>query len=233
LSYVSIFDALWKQSELREELLNLSMAQKEFINIAAHELRNPIQPIWSLSDVLLRSNTLLDSSKSNGINQKEIVEIIARNAKRLQRLTEDILDITRIEGKSLKLNKQSFVLSEIIREIVQDLNTENRDFNQNVFLSFYDSIPEELESISVTADQDRIRQVITNLIDNTMKFTPAGKITIATEINSKKNQVIVRIKDTGTGISSDILPKLFTKFVSRSEKGTGLVVHLQGDNRGT
>jgi signal transduction histidine kinase len=233
LSYVSIFDALWKQSELREELLNLSMAQKEFINIAAHELRNPIQRILSLSDVLLRSNTLLDSSKSNGINQKEIVEIIARNAKRLQRLTEDILDITRIEGKSLKLNKQSFVISEIIREIVQDLNTENRDFNQNVFLSFYDSIPEELESISVTADQDRIRQVITNLIDNTMKFTPAGKITIATEINSKKNQVIVRIKDTGTGISSDILPKLFTKFVSRSEKGTGLVVHLQGDNRGT
>ena len=140
MSYVSIFDALWKQSELREELLNLSMAQKEFINIAAHELRNPIQPILSLSDVLLRSNTLLDSSKSNGINQKEIVEIIARNAKRLQRLTEDILDITRIEGKSLKLNKQSFVLSEIIREIVQDLNAENRDFNQNVFLSFYDNV---------------------------------------------------------------------------------------------
>ena len=150
--------------------------------------RNPIQPIWSLSDVLLRSNTLLDSSKSNGINQKEIVEIIARNAKRLQRLTEDILDITRIEGKSLKLNKQSFVLSEIIREIVQDLNAENRDFNQNVFLSFYDSIPEELESISVTADQDRIRQVITNLIDNAMKFTPAGKITIQLRLIVKRTK---------------------------------------------
>ena len=221
LSYVSIFDALWKQSELREELLNLSMAQKEFINIAAHELRNPIQPILGLSDVLLRSNILLDSSKSNGIKQKEIVEIIARNAKRLQRLTEDILDITRIEGKSLKLNKQSFVLSETIREIVQDLIP--RDFDQNVFLSFYDSIP---ESISITADQNRIRQVITNLIDNAMKFTPAGKVTIATEINIKNNQVIVRVKDTGTGISSDILPKLFTKFVSRSKKGTGLGLYI-------
>ena len=186
LSYVSIFDALWKQSELREELLNLSMAQKEFINIAAHELRNPIQPILGLSDVLLRSNILLDSSKSNGIKQKEIVEIIARNAKRLQRLTEDILDITRIEGKSLKLNKQSFVLSETIREIVQDLKAENRDFNQNIFLSFYDSVLEEPESISITADQNRIRQVITNLIDNAMKFTPAGKVTIATEININK-----------------------------------------------
>ena len=224
LSYVSIFDALWKQSELREELLNLSMAQKEFINIAAHELRNPIQPILGLSDLLLRSNILLESSKSNGI--KEIVEIIARNAKRLQRLTEDILDITRIEGKSLKLNKQSFVLSETIREIVQDLKAENRDFNQNIFLSFYDSVLEEPESISITAYQNRIRQVITNLIDNAMKFTPAGKVTIATEINIKNNQVIVRVKDTGTGISSDILPKLFTKFVSRSTKGTGLGLYI-------
>jgi signal transduction histidine kinase len=224
LSYVSIFDALWKQSELREELLNLSMAQKEFINIAAHELRNPIQPILGLSDVLLRSNFIVYSNKSSGIKHKEIVEIIARNAKRLQRLTDDILDITRIEGKSLKLNKQRFVLSETIREIIQDLNIENRDLNQKVILSFDNN--NSIESISVTADQNRIKQVITNLIDNAMKFTPAGEITIAIEIDNKDNRVIIRVKDTGTGISSDILPKLFTKFVSRSEKGTGLGLYI-------
>jgi signal transduction histidine kinase len=224
LSYVSIFDALWKQSELREELLNLSMAQKEFINIAAHELRNPIQPILGLSDVLLRSNFIVYSNKSSGIKHKEIVEIIARNAKRLQRLTDDILDITRIEGKSLKLNKQRFVLSETIREIIQDLNIENRDLNQKVILSFDNN--SSIESISVTADQNRIKQVITNLIDNAMKFTPAGEITITIEIDNKDNRVIIRVKDTGTGISSDILPKLFTKFVSRSEKGTGLGLYI-------
>jgi two-component system, OmpR family, sensor histidine kinase VicK len=224
LSYVSIFDALWKQSELREELLNLSMAQKEFINIAAHELRNPIQPILGLSDVLLRSNFIIYSNKSSGIKHKEIVEIIARNAKRLQRLTDDILDITRIEGKSLKLNKQRFVLSETIREIIQDLNIENRDLNQKAILSFDNN--SSIESISVTADQNRIKQVITNLIDNAMKFTPAGEITIAIEIDNKDNRVIIRVKDTGTGISSDILPKLFTKFVSRSEKGTGLGLYI-------
>jgi signal transduction histidine kinase len=224
LSYVSIFDALWKQSELREELLNLSMAQKEFINIAAHELRNPIQPILGLSDVLLRSNFIVYSNKSSGIKHKEIVEIIARNAKRLQRLTDDILDITRIEGKSLKLNKQRFVLSETIREIIQDLNIENRDLNQKVILSFDNN--SSIESMSVTADQNRIKQVITNLIDNAMKFTPAGEITIAIEIDNKDNRVIIRVKDTGTGISSDILPKLFTKFVSRSEKGTGLGLYI-------
>ena len=88
LSYDSIFDALWKQSELREELLVRSMAQKEFINIAAHELRNPIQPILGLSDVLLHSDIFLDSGKKNEIKQKEIIEIIARNARRLQRLTD-------------------------------------------------------------------------------------------------------------------------------------------------
>lgn len=82
------------------------MAQKEFINIAPHELRNPIQPILGLSDVLLRSDVFNDSNKNNGIKQNEILEIIARNAKRLQRLTEDILDITRIEGRILKLNKE-------------------------------------------------------------------------------------------------------------------------------
>ena len=136
LSYVSIFDTLWKQSELRDELVIRSMAQKEFINIAAHELRNPIQPILGLSDVLLRTDVFNDSNKNNGIKQKEILEIIARNAKRLQRLTEDILDITRIEGRTLKLNKQSFVLSKVIREIVQDYTAEMSEYSMNVSLSY-------------------------------------------------------------------------------------------------
>ncbi|MGB7881532.1 MAG: histidine kinase dimerization/phospho-acceptor domain-containing protein, partial [Nitrososphaeraceae archaeon] len=126
LSYVSIFDTLWKQSELREELIIRSKAQQEFINIAAHELRTPIQPILGLSDVLLQSDILSDSNKDIEINLKEMVQIIARNARRLQRLTEDILDITKIEGKTLKLNKQSFDLSKVIREIVQDYNAEIR-----------------------------------------------------------------------------------------------------------
>jgi two-component system sensor histidine kinase VicK len=225
LSYVSIFDTLWRQSELREELLNRSMAQKEFINIAAHELRNPIQPILGLSDVLLHSDIFLGSNKDSEIKQKEIIEIIARNAKRLQRLTEDILDITRIEGKSLKLNKQSFVLSEIIREIIQDYTTEIRDTNRNLILSF-SSKSEKLASIPLIADPNRIKQVINNLIDNAIKFTQKGEITIVTEIDNKHDKVIVKVKDTGTGINSNMLPKIFGKFVTRSEKGTGLGLYI-------
>jgi two-component system, OmpR family, sensor histidine kinase VicK len=122
LSYVSIFDTLWKQSELREELVIHNMAQKEFINVAAHELRNPIQPILGLSDVLLRSDVFLDRSELNENKQKEMVEIIARNARRLQRLTEDILDVTKIDSKTLKLTKQSFDLAVTIREMIRKLS---------------------------------------------------------------------------------------------------------------
>jgi two-component system sensor histidine kinase VicK len=225
LSYVTIFDALWKQSELREELVVRNMAQKEFINIAAHELRNPIQPILGLSDVLLRSEILLGSNKDDEIKQKEILEIIARNAKRLQRLTEDILDITRIEGKTLKLNMQSFVLSETVMEVVQDYAAEIKVSDNKVILSFHNS-SEKLESITIVADQNRIKQVICNLIDNAIKFTQKGEINIETEIDIKHNQVIVKVKDTGMGINTDILPKLFTKLVTRSERGTGLGLYI-------
>jgi two-component system sensor histidine kinase VicK len=224
LSYDSIFDALWKQSELREELLVRSMAQKEFINIAAHELRNPIQPILGLTDVLLHSDIFLGSDKKNEIKQKEIIEIIARNAKRLQRLTEDILDVTKIDSKTLKLNKKSFVLAQTIREIVQEYSSEVNKIDKKVILSFSSS--EELEPTPIIADENRIKQVICNLIDNAIKFTQRGEIIIATEIDKKHNQVMVKVKDTGKGIDSDILPKLFTRFTTTSEKGTGLGLYI-------
>ncbi|MGC1131439.1 MAG: HAMP domain-containing sensor histidine kinase [Nitrososphaeraceae archaeon] len=226
LSYVSIFDALWKQSELREELLIRSMAQKEFINIAAHELRNPIQPILGLSDVLLRSDNFLNIDKNSDIKRKDIIEIIARNARRLQRLTEDILDITRIEGKTLKLNKHNFVLSKVIKELLKDYTAQLRNSSKSVNLSFSSKSP-ELDSIPLLADQDRIKQVICNLLDNAIKFTQEGEITVATEIDDKLNQGIVKIKDTGKGIDSEILPRLFTKFVTKSASGgTGLGLYI-------
>jgi two-component system, OmpR family, sensor histidine kinase VicK len=224
LSYVSIFDTLWKQSELREELVNYSMAQKEFINVAAHELRNPIQPILGLSDILQRSDTFLDGNKKDKTKQeKEMVDIIARNARRLQRLTEDILDVTRIEGRTLKLNKRNFVLVEIIREMVEDYVTDIRNSSKNIIISFSSS--KELESTHIYADQNRIKQVISNLIDNAIKFTEEGTISVTTEIKDRPDHVTVRVKDAGRGIDPEILPKLFSKF-AKSEKGTGLGLYI-------
>jgi two-component system, OmpR family, sensor histidine kinase VicK len=224
LSYVSIFDTLWKQSELREELLIHSMAQKEFINIAAHELRNPIQPILGLSDVLLRSDIFLDSNKNDGIKQKEIVEIIPRNARRLQRLTENILDVTRIDSKTLRLNKQSIIITESIREMVQDYSVETRNYGKSIVISF--SCSKELEYTSIIADVNRVKQVIRNLIDNAVKFTQKGEITISIEIDYTHNQIVMKVKDTGKGIDSYILPKLFNKFVTKSDSGTGLGLYI-------
>lgn len=225
LSYVSIFDALWKQSELREELVNYSMAQKEFINVAAHELRNPIQPILGLSDILQRSDTFLDGNNKDKTKQeKEMVDVIARNARRLQRLTEDILDVSRIEGRTLRLNKQNFVLVEIIREMLEDYITDIKNSGRNIIISFSNS--KELESTLIFADQNRFKQVMSNLIDNAIKFTEEGTISVTTESEDSLNHVTVRVKDAGRGIDPEILPKLFTKFATKSEKGTGLGLYI-------
>jgi two-component system sensor histidine kinase VicK len=230
LSYVSIFETLWRQSELREELTIRSTAQRDFINIAAHELRNPIQPILGLSDILQHSDTFsgIDRTESKMTDQqKEMITIIARNARRLQRLAEDILDVTRIDGKTLKLNKEKFVLSEAIEEIVGDYAMDTKNSNEDVVISFSPSL-NELEStdVVVVADQNRIRQVICNLIDNAIKFTETGRITISIDIDEKHNHVIVSVEDTGKGIDSEVLPRLFTKFATKSDNGTGLGLYI-------
>ncbi|MFL6369361.1 MAG: sensor histidine kinase, partial [Nitrososphaeraceae archaeon] len=90
LSYVAIFENLWIQSDLYEQLKRHDKMQKEFINIAAHELRTPIQPILGLTENLL--------SHTEDIEQAKLLQVVSRNAKRLQRLTEDILDVTKIES---------------------------------------------------------------------------------------------------------------------------------------
>jgi signal transduction histidine kinase len=182
-------------------------------------LRNPIQPILGLSDILQNSDAFLVSNiKDKAKQEKEMIEIIARNARRLQRLTEDILDVTRIEGRTLKLNKQNFVLVEIIREIVEDYI---RNSNRKIIIAFSSS--KELESTHILADQNRIKQIISNLIDNAIKFTEEGTIIL---IEDRHDYITVKVKDTRKGIDLEIAPKLFTKFVTKSEKGTGLGLYI-------
>ena len=217
LSYASIFDTLWKQGELYEQLKAYSIAQKEFINIAAHELRTPIQPILGLSEVL--------HDKIKDTKQIQLVDTIIRNAKRLQRLTEDILDVSKIESQSLKLNKERFNLNDVITNIVDEMminrieskNEKNDDDNNNIKLEY------RPKDIFVEADRVRMAQVISNILSNAIKFTKGKGSMIFITIEKKQNQeVIVKIKDTGTGIDPEILPRLFSKFASKSYQGTGL-----------
>jgi two-component system, OmpR family, sensor histidine kinase VicK len=221
LSYISIFESLWKQADLYQELEysnnELSAAnkklresdkiQKEFINVAAHELRTPIQPILGLSEVLL--------SKIKNKDDYELIYVIKRNAQRLQRLTEDILDVTKIESQSLHLQKEEFNFSEVIMNVVANYESQIRKIN-DVKVSLISK-----EDFLVEADKGRLNQVISNLIDNAIKFTQEGSIVISSQRRDNDN-VIVSIKDTGTGIDPEIMPRLFSKFVTKSFIGTGL-----------
>lgn len=223
-------DASNRQIALVNEKLKLhDKMQEEFINIAAHELRTPIQPIIGLSEVL-RSRKPGDIERMEGqIEENELLDIIIRNAKRLRNLSEDILDVTRIESQSLLLKKEKFNLNQLILNAVADsrnqFTKENKEKNLKIELCFKGE-----EDTFVEADKNRINQVVSNLLGNAIKFTKEGTITITTEKkeeddyynHSNREVVVVAIKDSGTGIDVEVLPKLFTKFTSKSQGGTGL-----------
>jgi signal transduction histidine kinase len=225
-----------------EELRQKDRLKDEFINVAAHELRTPIQPILSLCYVLghrIKKGNVTGATSSQQQQQQlrqeeeQLLDVIVRNAKRLHRLAEDILDVTRIEGKDLTLNLQRFDLIATLSDIVRDSRQQINQIGRNVKLVFEN---EEISSCStnsnnkifVTAERNRINQVISNLLSNAIKFTEQGTISVkvvvvVTDSNEhNKEEALISIKDTGIGIHSDILPQLFTKFTSKSFQGIGL-----------
>ena len=205
LSYGALFDNLWKQTELYEKLEAHDKMQKEFINIAAHELRTPIQPILGLSGILQ------DSIHKEP--EKVYVEMILRNARRLEKLTEDLLDVTRIESHSLHLNRDLFNLKDVILAQIKDYKKQADD---KCIELHYDH-----KDVIVSGDKARITQVFANLLRNAINFTEGGGfISITSDTNN--DHVVITMTDTGSGISPEIYPKLFTKFATKSEKGTGL-----------
>ena len=193
----------------------------EFINIAAHELRTPIQPILGLTDIMY--------SKIKDGNQLELLDIIIRNAKRLKRLTDNLLDVTKIESQSLMLNKEKFNLNILISEVLKDyVNKQKNPQQVKIVYNF-----KYKDDIIIEADRDRLSQVIHNFLDNALKFTIHNNQTIFVIVDKKKEDeeekkvVIVSVKDTGEGIPEKILPKLFSKFTtSDSSTGTGLGLYI-------
>ena len=209
LSYVSIFESLWIQTELYEQLKVHDKMQKDFINIAAHELRTPIQPILGLTEVAL--------SQAKDETQKELLEVVARNAKRLRSLIENILDVTRIENQSLNLQKERFSINRIISHILEEYESRDDKRKDDVKIVFTPK-----DDFLVVADKGRLMQVISNLMNNAIKFTVKGTITVRTTRKEENNEIIVSIKDTGSGIDPGIMARLFSKFATKSQTGTGL-----------
>jgi two-component system sensor histidine kinase VicK len=220
----SFFELLWNeriQQENLKEYEKLKEADKmktEFINVAAHELRTPVQPILGLSEVL--------RSKINDIEQLSYLDVINRNAKRLLQLANDILDVTKIESQSLRLTKETFALQELVASTVNEYDEIIKKSNINIKLRYISNSERGNKPILVEADRGRISQVISNLISNALKFTQEGSIIITSEIKDDENAIVVSVKDTGAGIDSEMLPKLFTKFASKSFAGTGLGLYI-------
>jgi len=244
LSYVSIFENLWNQTELYQQLKKSEELQKDFIRIAAHELRNPIQPILVISEMLkssVNSKKLVNSSQIR-VDRQEIndyIDAIIRNTRKLVSLTNSILDITRIETNSLTLRKETVDLRPFLLEQVMEYENQyiskmetmdqhaiaNRDRckTRMDYSQLKNSrIP---DSLLADLDKSRISQVVYNLLDNAFKFTNEGDvihITLDKEFINDQKCAVISITDSGKGIDREILPKLFTKFTSRSEKGIGL-----------
>ena len=186
-----MFENLWTQIELmaqlkeaNEQLKVHDRMQKEFINVAAHELRTPIQPILSLTEALRSDVTTTEG--------QVIVDIIIRSAERLQRLAEDILDVTRIESQSFHLSKEIFSLNELLLDTVRGIkNGIGNQIHHDINLVYTPKI----EPVFVEADKSRIAQVISNLINNALRFTRSGIVSITME--TKDDHVNVSVKDTG------------------------------------
>ena len=204
----------------------------EFINIAAHELRTPIQPILGTAELLKNEieeatyNDRQDRNNNNGIQVEQIksrIEVIIRNAKRLKELASNILDVSRIESQLLALNKEQFNLEEVISSIISVYNESSQKEKKLLV---------ELEgdrNIIVKADKDKIAQVISNLLNNAVKFTkdePEGTISISSQRkdddddDNNNDYVLVSVKDTGKGIDNKIFPRLFSKFITTTSKSS-------------
>jgi signal transduction histidine kinase len=225
-----------KEEALEESYKNLILAnqklslqskiQRDFINITAHELRTPIVPIITLTELLYNkianeNKTQKNQSKENEKKQ-EFLQVILRNCYRLYRLTEDILDVTKIESQTLKLNKEMVQLNEIIGNVVNDYKEiiSKKRYGSDQIRIVYDE-PSKDNSL-VNADKGRLIQVLSNLLDNALKFTKEGDIVITTQKLKDNQELMISIKDSGTGIDPEILPQLFKKFATKSEQGTGL-----------
>jgi signal transduction histidine kinase len=214
-SFKSIFELLWNERTLNEELKKAYKMQKEFTNIASHELRTPTQAILGMSGLLQKYPEKED----------EIIEVIRRNAKRLQTLTDDILDVTRIESQTFQLKMERFNIYDLLSDVIKDYIERIKSDNKNVRL-VYDQKDITHPPIIIEADKGRITQVLSNILNNALKFTNDGQIIVnAHECNIKKD-ITVSITDTGSGINEDIFAKLFSKFATKSFSGTGLGLYI-------
>jgi two-component system, OmpR family, sensor histidine kinase VicK len=218
-SYLAVFESFWRQAELFEKMKEVEKLQKDFINMAAHELRNPIQPIIGFSELLY--------SKIVNQEQRRLLDEVILNARRLERLARVMLDVTRIENNSLVLTKEIVDIGNVVGETVVSYNRKLEDKNVEIKGQNAEELVvthEGIKSINATIDKVRIMQVLYNILDNAISFTQEGKIRVILKKQKldQQNFLIISVRDMGRGIDPEMSSKLFTKFASKSNLGTGL-----------
>ena len=220
LYYISMFENLWKQSDLYEKTENLyeklkktNETQIQFIKETAHEIRNPIQSILGLAEVIL-SNKNLDVGHLD-----DLIKIIIKNAKKIKLLTDNILEAARIDSHLLSLKIEEFDLVDLVKDLLNDLNSQIQNKKISLILKCKE------DSILIVADKLRLNQVFLNIINNAINVLHEGEIIVFLE-RQDNNTVLVRITDDGPGIPSNIKDTLFTKFVTGSKSGTGLGLYI-------
>ena len=213
--------------------------QKEFINMAAHELRNPVQSLLGFSDVLRKLNIRNDGNQI-AYQYKDAIEAISRSSKRLKRLVDIIFDVSQLDNNLLILNKKPFDLKGTVQRIVTNYQAQNMlpdNYKASTRTNY--SAPKERHIIDfdysnfppssnkVRGDETYLAQVLINLIDNAIEFTQnEGKVKVKIVKDSDEDRVIVTISDNGYGIHPDILPLLFTKYIKKSKGGAGLSLYI-------
>jgi two-component system sensor histidine kinase VicK len=226
-SFRSFFQLLWNSTIINEKLKEAYQVQREFISVAAHELRTPLQSILGISEILESALQGQEEEERVSVNAQH-VRMISRNARRLDRLMQDILDIARIESGTLQIRKRQFNLKDVLLPLADDFRKQidslrPKDKNVQIIVS---QPEKEDDDITLHADRERITQVLSNLVSNAVKFTDSGTISIRAERLEGGEHVSISVTDTGSGIDSSIMPKLFSKFATKSNKGTGLGLYI-------
>jgi signal transduction histidine kinase len=204
-----------------EKLAIIDQGQKEFIDIAAHEFRTPIQSVLGYSEFI----------RSSLVNFDDYFDNLFKNAKRLEKITNDMLDVSKIDSGNFELSKIDFDLNYSIKKTIG--NHEKDALDRNIKINFE---PKKDEIKTINADESKIQKVIDNLLSNALDFTKDGTITIkvydlSVRSDDKENHdiqqsIAIEVKDTGSGINEEMIPRLFEKFSKRSDSGAGLGLYI-------
>jgi two-component system, OmpR family, sensor histidine kinase VicK len=229
MPYVTIFGSFWRETDLYDRARQADKIKDDFVNVAAHELRNPISPIMAGGDFAMEDVRKLREGK---VDQQTLdsltdnINMIMRNASKLYKLSEDILQVSKIESGTFTLNIERVELKLLLELAIQDARKRIENEKKPVDIRLDCRLNNNAKGkFALFCDNSKINQVLYNLIDNAIRFTDQGSVTVSAALYNPA-ELIVRVEDSGKGIHPEIKDKLFVKFASKSDVGTGLGLYL-------